>query len=63
MTKVHTKNGLIDLDQLTVKDFISMESNARVVATEWYHKGEMVRRDVAVSLLQGQEVFGEQQQL
>lgn len=63
MSQVHTTKGLIDRDQLTVKDIVSDEPNARVVATEWFLDGEMVRRDVAVSILSGLAVFSEQAEL
>jgi hypothetical protein len=61
--KVHTIKGLIDRDLLTVKDIVTEEENARVVATEWFLDGEMVRRDVAVSILSGQALAGEQAEM
>lgn len=63
MNQVHTTKGLIDRDRLTVTDIASEEDNARIVATEWHLDGELVRRDVAVSILSGQAVFGEQSEL
>lgn len=60
MAKVHTTKGLIDRDQLSVKDVVSDEPNARVIATEWFLGGELVRRDVAVSILSGLVLAGEQ---
>lgn len=57
---VHTTEGLIERDQLQAKDIISEEDNARVIATEWYLGEKLVRRDVHVSVLRGQSVFGEQ---
>lgn len=57
---VHTKDGLVDRSELTVRDVISEEDNARVIATEWYRGDELVRRDVNVNILRGQSVFGEQ---
>lgn len=59
MAKVHTVKGLIDRDRLEVNDIVSDEDNARVIATEWHLDGELVRRDVAVSLLSGQALSGE----
>ena len=61
--KVHTIHGLIDRDRLTVTDIVSEEENSRAIATEWHLDGELVRRDVAVSILQGQALFGEQAEL
>lgn len=60
--KIQTKNGLIDIDELTVKDIITVETNARVTATEWYHGDELVRRDVNVNILRGLSLDGEQEQ-
>ena len=61
--KVHTTKGLIDRERLIATDIVSEEDNARVVATEWHLDGELVRRDVAVSILQGQALFAEQGEL
>jgi hypothetical protein len=58
--KVQTTKGLIERDQLVVKDVIQEHDNARVVATEWYSGDELVRRDVHVSILCGHSLAGEQ---
>lgn len=63
MTQVHTTKGLIDRERLTVKDIVSDEDNARVVATEWFLDGEMVRRDVTVSILSGLALAGDQAEI
>ncbi len=63
MPQVHTTKGLIDRDQLTVEDIVSDEDNARVIATEWFLEGELVRRDVAVSILSGQALAGDAAEL
>lgn len=60
MTQVHTTKGLIDRDLLSVKDITTEDDNSRAIATEWYLDGELVRRDVAVSMLRGVDVFGDQ---
>ena len=60
MGQVHTIKGLIERSLLVATDIISEEDNARVIATEWHLDGELVRRDVAVSILAGQAVFGGQ---
>ena len=59
MNQVHTAVGLIDRDQLTVEDIIHEDDNSRSIATEWKHKGELVRRDVHVMILRGQALAGE----
>lgn len=65
MTLVHTTKGLVDRDLLVVRDIVTDEPNARVIATEWLLKStsEMVRRDVAVSILAGQALAGEQAEM
>ncbi len=63
MAQVHTTKGLIDRDLLTVADVVSDEDNARVIATEWFLEGELVRRDVAVSILSGQALAGDAAEL
>lgn len=63
MAKVHTIKGLIDRDRLTVKDIVTEDANSRAVATEWFLDGEMVRRDVAVSILSGLALAGEQAEM
>lgn len=60
MSMVHTTKGLIERERLTVKDIVSDEDNARVTATEWHLDGELVRRDVAVSILSGHSLAAEQ---
>lgn len=60
MSKVITNKGLIDRDLLDVKDIVTDEPSARVIATEWYLEGELVRRDVNVNILAGQSLTGEQ---
>lgn len=56
MTWVLTTQGLMDLADLDVKESATMSENARVVATEWRHKGKMVRRDVHVIVLRPPEI-------
>lgn len=63
MGQVHTTKGLIERERLIASDIVSEEDNARVIATEWHLDGELVRRDVAVSILQGQALFGEQAEI
>jgi hypothetical protein len=63
VTQVHTIKGLVDRDLLEVKDIVSEEPNARVIATEWFFDDELVRRDVAISILGGHALAGEQAEL
>ena len=60
MSQVHTIKGLIDSALLKTTDIVTDEPNARVIATEWHLNGELVRRDVAVSILSGQALAGDQ---
>ena len=53
---VYTTQGLIEADQLQVTDVVTMEDNARVIATEWRLGDELVRRDVWVSVLRQQDL-------
>lgn len=53
---VHTTKGLVERDQLNVKDITEEHDNARVTATEWYLNDELVRRDVHVNVLRGQSL-------
>lgn len=61
--QVHTIKGLIDRDRLTVKDIIEEGEDYRSIATEWFLGDELVRRDVAVSVLRGQALAGEQAEM
>lgn len=63
MSLVYTTKGLIERDRLTVTDVVSEEDNSRAIATEYHLDGELVRRDVAVSILRGQSLQGEQAEL
>jgi hypothetical protein len=49
--KVSTAKGEIDRGELTPRDIVVENENARVMATEWYLAGELVRRDVWVNPL------------
>jgi hypothetical protein len=60
MADVHTTKGMIERSLLTAVDIVSEEDNSRTVATEWHLDGELVRRDVAVSILRGVSFSGEQ---
>lgn len=57
---VQTNKGLIDRDLLHVKDVAEDHENARVIATEWFLDGELVRRDVNVSILRSVTLEDEQ---
>ena len=49
--KVLTTKGPVELDKLEVRDVVDVCDNTRKVASEFYLDGELVRRDVAVSML------------
>lgn len=49
--QVMTTKGPLELDALRVVDVAEVTENARKVATEYYQGDELVRRDVAVSML------------
>ena len=59
--KVMTVRGPMDFSELTVRDSVEVANGARKVATEYYcdaacrpgvwPEGDMVRRDVAASML------------
>lgn len=49
--QVFTTEGMIDRDRLEVRDVVNDTYGARAIATEWYLEGRLVRRDVAVSIL------------
>lgn len=61
--KIHTIHGLMEREQLKVKDVVSEEENARVTATEWYHGDELVRRDVNVNMLRGINLDSKQEEM
>lgn len=63
MGMVHTTRGLIERERLIATDIVTEEGDARIVATEWHLGGELVRRDVWVSILQGQALAGEQAEI
>jgi hypothetical protein len=60
---IYTKDGLVPMSELEVKDVVEIHDNARVTATEWRRNGEIVRRDVNVNLLRGLEMSGAQANL
>jgi hypothetical protein len=62
--KIQTKLGILDTDDLLCEDIITFADNARSVATEWSNtEGEIVRRDVAVSILVGLDLKAKQAEL
>ena len=59
-TLVYTTKGLIPFASLQVQDIVTGTDNSREIATEWRLDGELVRRDVWVSILRGQSMGAEQ---
>lgn len=49
--KVLTTKGPVEFDALSVRDVVEVCDNTRKVASEFYLGDELVRRDVAVSML------------
>jgi hypothetical protein len=58
--KVITTKGLVELSDLEVKDVVEIGENYRKIATEYRLNGELVRRDVAASMLRGPGMESEQ---
>jgi hypothetical protein len=52
---VMTTKGLIDIEELVITHPTETIENCIKVATEYRHNGELVRRDVAASMLRGPE--------
>ena len=63
MSQVQTIKGLVDRELLDVKEVVSETDNARVVATEWYLGGELVRRDAHAMILRTEAIGGQQAQM
>lgn len=63
MAKVHTILGLVDRNDLIIKDVISEDDSSRIIATEWYLGEQLVRRDVNVNVLVGISFNGTQEGL
>jgi len=59
MNQVQTTQGLVDRDRLEVKEIVTEEDNSRSIATEWTLDGELVRRDLHIIMLRGQELSGD----
>lgn len=57
---VQTKKGMIDHEDMEVKDEIFMSGNARNIHTCWYYRGELVREDGVAQILRTQAIGGEQ---
>lgn len=63
MSLVQTTKGLVDRALLVVKDVVTDEQNARILATEWFLNDELVRRDVNVNILNGIDLMSEQENM
>jgi len=60
---IQTTVGLVDKSELEVNDIVTEEENARVIATEWFLEGKLVRRDVNVNILRGLDLNSEQESM
>lgn len=54
---VMTKVGLLPYEDLEITDIVTEEDNARVIATEYKYKGEIVKREAWVCLLRPLNLF------
>lgn len=55
--QVMTIKGLLPYDELEIKDIVTEEDNARVIATEYKYKGEIVKREAWACLLRPHRLF------
>ena len=60
---VQTIKGLQDSDSLRVEDVVEWGDNHRKVITQWWDGNELVKQDVAVSILRGPEIKSIQGQI
>jgi hypothetical protein len=61
--KVITTRGLVEIEELEVKDIVTYEGTARIVATEYRLDSELVKRSVWVDILDGVALNSEQETL
>ena len=57
---VQTTKGLLPASALEIREVKDEGDNHMSVAREWYHGGELVRRDAWVTILRGLDAAGEQ---
>jgi hypothetical protein len=57
---VETIKGLLPMEDLEVKDIVTVTDNSRCIATEYYYNGELVKRSAWADVLRATAVFGEQ---
>jgi hypothetical protein len=57
---VETIKGLLPIEDLEVKDIVTVTDNSRCIATEYYYNGELVKRSAWADVLRATAVFGEQ---
>jgi hypothetical protein len=60
---VETIKGLLPMEDLEVKDIVSVTDNSRCIATEYYYNGELVKRSAWADVLRSVPVFGQQPKL
>ena len=60
MILVETIKGLLPRSELEVKDIITETDGSRCIATEWYYKGELVKRSAWADMFRAPTVCGEQ---
>jgi hypothetical protein len=52
---IQTIRGLIEKDKMEVRDMVEWGDNFRKIVTEYWYQGELVKCDVAASMLRGPE--------
>jgi hypothetical protein len=57
---VETIKGLLPMEDLEVKDIVTVTDNSRCIATEYYYNGELVKSSAWADMLRAASVFGEQ---
>jgi hypothetical protein len=60
---VETIKGLLPIEDLEVKDIITVTDNSRCIATEYYYNGELVKRSAWADVLRAVPLIGEQPKL
>jgi hypothetical protein len=60
---VETIKGLLPMEDLEVKDIVTVTDNSRCIATEYYYNGELVKRSAWADVLRTAAVIGEQPKL
>jgi hypothetical protein len=60
---VETIKGLLPIEDLEVKDIVTVTDNSRCIATEYYYNGELVKRSAWADIFRAVPLIGEQPKL